>query len=579
MSAMPFGGTTWYETGLSPKERKRRGHFSTPPELVKHILDACGYSPEADLVGMRVLDPACGSGNFLLEVAHRLLACSAQRDMDQAAKAALMQRNLWGFDPDPVACFLADIQLRAVLNWLEEPPIGLHIHQADALVLPWEACVDLVVGNPPYLAAKNNDLSGYQTTQQRGQADSYLLFLSLAMQALRLGGWMGLVLPDPVLARANATKERERLLKEATIHHIWHLSNVFAADVGAVVIIAQKCSPRSLHQVSWVRGKWQNALPVLRSLRACEASPKALDRAKRLRGHAGGMAAMALVEGTCQIPQSLFLRQPGAEMRYLLNSARGSIIERLRQQMDEPGAIPRGLAPLGEFLTISRGEELGKNSHFITKKCNGDPCGRQAHDCCNEKNESLYPVLLGGIDIRPYTVPTATHWIVREAVVKPLQRYQSPKLLVVKSTDRLQAALDKQGHVALQTLYLLHPCTRDTSEDDLYFFLALLNSRLLREYVYMLHTAYKWVQPQIEQSVLARLPIPMVESTGVIHHAPMRQRIARIARLLEDACSGGRAVVEWKQDMYDEQERAICALYETVLPGLCTDVINHVPTR
>jgi hypothetical protein len=76
------------------------------------------------------------------------------------------------------------------------------------------------------------------------------------------------------------------------------------------------------------------------------------------------------------------------------------------------------------------------------------------------------------------------------------------------------------------------------------------------------------VQPQIEQSVLARLPIPLVE-------AAERRHIIQLSRLLMDACSGGDRVVEWKQDMfriyYEEQERAIGALYESVLPGLSDD--------
>ncbi|MGB8347004.1 MAG: hypothetical protein WCD86_19100, partial [Ktedonobacteraceae bacterium] len=97
--------------------------------------------------------------------------------------------------------------------------------------------------------------------------------------------------------------------------------------------------------------------------------------------------------------------------------------------------------------------------------------------------------------------------------------------------------------------------------DDLYYFLALLNSRLLREYVYVLHTAYKWVQPQIEQHVMARLPIPIATIAE-------KQEIIERAKQLTLACSEAGAVVEWnqtQQHLYEEQERAISALYETAL--------------
>ena len=63
----------WYEATLPLKERKSRGHFSTPPHLVDHILDACGYTSGHDLTRIRVLDPAFGSGNFLAGVSRRLV--------------------------------------------------------------------------------------------------------------------------------------------------------------------------------------------------------------------------------------------------------------------------------------------------------------------------------------------------------------------------------------------------------------------------------------------------------------------------------------------------------------------------
>jgi hypothetical protein len=432
------------------------------------------------------------------------------------------------------------------------PFTSLNIHQADSLVLPWEPTVDLFIANPPYLAAKNNDLSGYNFTQQRGQADSYLLFLNLALQVVRPGGWIGLVLPDPLLARANAARERARLLEEATLHHLWHFSDVFAADVGAVVIIAQKSPARRMHHVSLIRGRWQSNFSF--------ASQH-------------------------QVQQSLFSRQPGAEFRYLLSQGRGVALERLRTCLEETPSDKRRLATLSEFLTISRGEELGRESPYIqntpsplntdvstnTVRRGGvyprpDPCARPAIGY-SSAFPANYPVLRGGIDIHPYSPPTTNCLIARKAITKPLERYLSPKLLVVKSTDRLQAALDQRGHIALQTLYLLHLRNHHGSPDQLYFFLALLNSRLLREYVYVLHTAYKWVQPQIEQRVLASLPVPIVKPEE-------QQQIIERAKALVNACSSLGPVVEWSEHitrMYEEQERAICALYDSALPGFFID--------
>jgi hypothetical protein len=257
----------------------------------------------------------------------------------------------------------------------------------------------------------------------------------------------------------------------------------------------------------------------------------------------------------------LLLKQPGAELRYLLGCGRDSLVDRLHAFLVESPCAPgQDFCLLGDLVTIRRGEELGKTSSLLASS--SPTPGQEA-----------YPVLLGGVEVRAYTTPMGQRWIAREAVVKPLQRYLAPKILVVKSTSELQAALDLRGHVVLQTLYLLQlndaaprslplgPMQDISGLDGYYFLLALLNSRLLREYVRVLYTAYKWVQPQMEQHVLANLPIPVIEHERCV-------RISERAKLLMHACGEGAPVVELQQQvrvLYEEQERAIRALYEEAL--------------
>src|SRR5689334_18047437 len=94
----------WYEAGLPTQERKVRGHFSTPSQLVERILDACGYTPDHSLLSLRVLDPACGSGNFLVGAARRLIHAGKRLSLSDDAITTAMQHMLWGLDPDPIAC-------------------------------------------------------------------------------------------------------------------------------------------------------------------------------------------------------------------------------------------------------------------------------------------------------------------------------------------------------------------------------------------------------------------------------------------------------------------------------------------
>jgi hypothetical protein len=564
----------WYEASLPARERKTRGHFSTPTQLVEDILDACGYTPERDLSQLRVLDPACGSGNFLTGATKRLIAFGQRAGHSEQVIATSIQRNIWGFDPDPVACFLAEMRLSAIYtNNLLPPERGqapsLHIHQADALTLRWDqtANVDLFLANPPYLAAKNNDLSSYRTMQDHGQIDSYLLFVQLALRVTRPYGWIGLVLPDPLLARINAYQTRQCLLAETTIHHLWHLAGVFTAGVGAVVIVTQKCTPKRAHAISWQRERWS-------TLRARQLNqPSSI--------HNGHTALPTGVPRAKYVAQSLLLNQPHAELRYLLTEARGTLVERLHDQFQTQKEI-QYLRPLADLVIIKRGEEMGKE-HPLLKQAElvgivpcADPMLQQGIPLVSQPAIApphWYPVLRGGIDIKPYSPPIAQCWIPRTAIRKPLERYTTPKLLLIKSMGQLQATLDLHNHVVLQTLYMLHlrpryPTQGDETpqqniqtqqqEDELHFLLALLNSRLLQEYVYILHTAYKWVQPQIEQHVLAQLPIPISTDTHT------KAQIISRARLLMQACREKNADLELQREynkLYEEQERAICMLY------------------
>jgi hypothetical protein len=453
---------------------------------------------------------------------------------------------------------MAEMQLRTHLaqDFDEAALPALHIHQGDGLALPWHGYqgVDLFLANPPYLAAKNTDLSGYHSARQRGQTDSYLLFVSLALQVVRPDGWLALVLPDPVLARENATRERQRLLSETTIHHLWHLSGVFSAHVGAVVLIAQKRPPAHLHQIPWIRGHWLTL--EKKAGRPAKAAPNKPVRARTV------LAAYEEIP-LKKTSQALLLNQSGSAFCYLLGEVQNSLIQHLRDHLSSQSQ--ETLMPLGELVQIRRGEELSKETPLLLDR---RP---------EAATQNWYPVLKGGGEVRPYVLPEGKYWLAHEHIDKPLERYLLPKLIVVKSTGRLQATLDLRGHVVLQTLYLLrlplpHSLTSQPGEqpeeeagiDFLYFLLALLNSRLLREYVYVLHTAYKWVQPQIEQHVLANLPIPNVEFAA-------RAAIIERAKQLY-ACSSSTPIVELEQRwnaLYEEQELAICALYTLALSVAC----------
>src|SRR5262249_54214440 len=134
---------------------------------------------EADLEHIALLDPACGVGNFLAGAAQTLLAHGRERQWSPQRTLAALQTNLWGLEMDPAACALAEMRLRALAHTLApRQSVHFHLHQTDALALSPTPRFAVVVGNPPYLAARHHDLQPYQQGfLSNGQRDAYLLFL------------------------------------------------------------------------------------------------------------------------------------------------------------------------------------------------------------------------------------------------------------------------------------------------------------------------------------------------------------------------------------------------------------------
>jgi hypothetical protein len=123
-----------FEGVMDPDLRHASGTFYTPADLVHKILDAAlvallsrrlgwGESeaerrlldPEpaaaAILGSLTVLDPAVGSGAFLLGVLERLAGIGARNLSLSARKRAVLERNLFGVDLNPAAVRLAELRL------------------------------------------------------------------------------------------------------------------------------------------------------------------------------------------------------------------------------------------------------------------------------------------------------------------------------------------------------------------------------------------------------------------------------------------------------------------------------------
>jgi hypothetical protein len=186
---------------------------------VDHVLDTVlepVLAGRASAVGLRILDPACGDGRFLVAAGERV-----RRRFGTVPPGCLT-----GIDIDPGAVAAATAALGA----------GADVRAGDTLdgALP-AVPFDVVVGNPPFLnqLAAETSRGGRSPWGGGAYADTAALFLSLALHAARPdGGRVGLVLPHSILATRHTAPIRAATLAAARLDALWWAAEpVFDADV------------------------------------------------------------------------------------------------------------------------------------------------------------------------------------------------------------------------------------------------------------------------------------------------------------------------------------------------------------
>lgn len=91
---------SFYQALVPEPLRKALGEFYTPDWLVDVTCDRTGVT---DWLNVRVLDPTCGSGSFLLEVVRRKRLEATRKNLDAKATLDLLLNTVWGFDLNPLA--------------------------------------------------------------------------------------------------------------------------------------------------------------------------------------------------------------------------------------------------------------------------------------------------------------------------------------------------------------------------------------------------------------------------------------------------------------------------------------------
>jgi len=138
-----------YQHLVPKKIRHDLGEYYTPDWLAELVLDEVGFTPatferlreeENDPLAplrLRLLDPACGSGTFLILAIRRLKDYCEEHFIDKGTALENITKNIVGFDLNPLAVIAARTNyLLALGDYLRERrgPIELPIYLADSIL-------------------------------------------------------------------------------------------------------------------------------------------------------------------------------------------------------------------------------------------------------------------------------------------------------------------------------------------------------------------------------------------------------------------------------------------------------------
>jgi SAM-dependent methyltransferase len=138
---------------ISPLIRHKAGEFYTPPFLVKKMVK------EKYTIGEKVLDPCCGTGNFLIEIVKVIISS----DVSTGEKVSAL-KGIYGFDINPLSIYITKINLLYLLKDLIHEG-SVNLFELDSLFQTSNQFLnffDLVIGNPPWYTYRDIELSESQ---------------------------------------------------------------------------------------------------------------------------------------------------------------------------------------------------------------------------------------------------------------------------------------------------------------------------------------------------------------------------------------------------------------------------------
>ncbi|HEX7333237.1 MAG TPA: N-6 DNA methylase [Pyrinomonadaceae bacterium] len=236
---------------------KTVGAIYTPEPLADYLIAELN-SAKPLLPGMKVLDPCCGSGIFLVLAYRKLIELELNKRVDHKLRPAelrqILTESIYGVERNPDACFVTELSLiLTMLHYISPPDLhrnkqfhfpNLHnsqIFEADFFddsSLFWErkSKFDWIIGNPPWIEPENDSLeeqlaiswiTDKNNVRHRPVAGNRVAeAFSWRVTDLTDTGFIGLIMPAASLFNHESRTYRQEFFKLQQVQRITNFTNL-----------------------------------------------------------------------------------------------------------------------------------------------------------------------------------------------------------------------------------------------------------------------------------------------------------------------------------------------------------------
>mgnify|MGYP001177970945 FL=1 len=227
----------------------QQGDVYTLPYVVSFMLDEVGYTADRDLSAVTIFEPSCGEGEFVIEIVSRLYLSSVKYGFDFET---VFKENVFASDIDEKKMKVCIERISSRYNLTNDS--FSHFFVEDFL-LSHHPCVDIVVGNPPYIryeAIPEDAMSRYKSIFHcfYYRADIYVLFFEKTLSMLKRGGRHCFICSNRWMKNTYGIKLRNMIASSFRLEKIFDMEAIraFQEDVLAypsiTLITNQRATPR-----------------------------------------------------------------------------------------------------------------------------------------------------------------------------------------------------------------------------------------------------------------------------------------------------------------------------------------------